>query len=145
VVLDSVAASESEARFDLLWHYPAGSSVEPAVAGRSATAHIGVEDDRFVVHVLATADLTVEVVEGRLEPTPQGWVTDAPGVKRPAPVLVVSAGGREFLGVTVVTRPGVAVRTRQAGKSIEVWLGDRRLELSGGHQPIVELAPGAVS
>jgi hypothetical protein len=141
VVVDSVTAGEAEADFDLLWHFPAESRIEPAPAGRTTTSSIDIGGERFIAHAIASADLAAKVIEGRLEPTPQGWVTEKPGEKRPAPVLVVSARGVELLAVMAFVRDGTEVATQLAGSTITVTLGGRIITVTGGDPPSIRSAP----
>ncbi|HKY57468.1 MAG TPA: heparinase II/III family protein [Aeromicrobium sp.] len=142
VVLDAATPGTAESSFDLLWHFAPESRVTPTVDGRRTTTSIQIGKDRFTAHSVMSVAPTVEVVEGRLEPTPQGWVTDAPESKRPAPVLVASARGTSLLAVTVFVRDGTRVVTKLAGDSAVVKLSGRKISFTLGQPPKIARAHG---
>ena len=135
VVLDSATASTTENTFNMLWHFAPGSSITPVVDGRRTATSIQLGEDRFVADALVSAAPTVEVVEGRLEPKPQGWVTQAPESKTPAPVLVTSARGTSLLAVTAFVREGTRVFPKLKGDSASVKLGGYKIVFTPGNPP----------
>lgn len=136
-ILDVVTGDGSEALFETLWHFPASSAVEWTGTGRELTTSIRVGGECFLGHTLALADLSAEVVEGKLGAEPQGWITESPGEKRPAPVQVVSARGKEHRALTVFTRQGAQPRAsvEEDGRTMVVSLGGRRVAFDRPEAP----------
>lgn len=95
-----------------------------------------------MAHALLSAAPTVEVVEGRLDPRPQGWVTEVPEKKRPAPVLVTSARGTSLLAATTFVRDGTQVVTSLSKDSATVRLGDRKITFLFGRPPKISRKRG---
>jgi hypothetical protein len=135
VVFDAATAGPTESSFEVLWHFAPDSRITPVANRRRTTTTIEIGDATFMAHALFSARPTVEVVEGRLEPTPQGWVTEAPEKKRPAPVLGTSARGTSLLAATAFVPEGTDVAMKRAGDSIVVRLGDREISLRPGTPP----------
>jgi hypothetical protein len=142
VIFDSVTAAATESTFDLLWHFAPDSRITPVADGRRTTTSIDIGGDRFIAHALLSAAPTVEVVEGRLDPTPQGWVTEVPEKKRPAPVLVTSARGTSLLAATTFVRDGTQVVTNLSKDSATVRLGDRKITFQLGRPPKISRRRG---
>lgn len=121
VVFDLATEADS-ATFDGLWHFPPGTELATQHNSEIVATRIDVDHQTFFAQATATTSLKFRVVEGVLEPKPQGWITTRLEEKQPAPVQIVTAEGPGLQMVTSFSvDQGVVLRRR--GETVEAELG----------------------